>query len=131
MMSSNRLCVRCSKVSCDFLSEWGERRTVKRSTRVGRGMGPATRAPVRLTVSAIVAGGLIYDPVVKCLQANAYALSSHKKNNCIVRWLSACRGSRFALSKMVASTLLGTCSNVNGSIEYEARPLESERIAVA
>jgi hypothetical protein len=27
--------------------------------------------------------------------------------------------------------LAGTCSNVKGSIEYDARPLESERIAVA
>jgi hypothetical protein len=53
MMSSRRLWVRCSKVSCDFLSECGERSTVKRSMRVGRGIGPATRAPVRLTVSTM------------------------------------------------------------------------------
>ena len=52
-MSISRLWVRCSKVSCDFLSECGERWTVKRSIRVGSGMGPATRAPVRLTVSAM------------------------------------------------------------------------------
>jgi len=31
MISISRLCVRCSKVSCDFLSECGERNTVKRS----------------------------------------------------------------------------------------------------
>ena len=40
-------------------------------------------------------------------------------------------GFDFAVSRMVARTLLGTCSNVSGSIEYEARPFESERIAVA
>jgi hypothetical protein len=32
---------------------------------------------------------------------------------------------------IVVSTLFGTCENVNGSIEYDARPFESERIAVA
>jgi hypothetical protein len=39
MMSISRLCVRCSKVSCDFLSQCGERWTVNRSMRVGSGMG--------------------------------------------------------------------------------------------
>ena len=52
-MSSRRLWVRCSKVSCDFLSQCGERSTVNRSTRVGSGIGPATLAPVRLTVSTM------------------------------------------------------------------------------
>jgi hypothetical protein len=36
-----------------------------------------------------------------------------------------------AWSRIVVSTLLGTCSNVSGSMEYDARPLESERMAVA
>ena len=36
-----------------------------------------------------------------------------------------------ACSRMTLRTLAGTCSNVKGSIEYEARPLESDRIAVA
>ena len=36
-----------------------------------------------------------------------------------------------AWSKMVFKTLFGTCSNVNGSIEYEARPFDSDRMAVA
>ena len=36
-----------------------------------------------------------------------------------------------ALSSIVVSTLFGTCSNVSGSIEYDARPFDSERIAVA
>ncbi len=36
-----------------------------------------------------------------------------------------------AASRIVFRMLFGTCSNVNGSIEYEARPLDSERIAVA
>ena len=40
-------------------------------------------------------------------------------------------GLDFALSRIVARTLLGTCSNVSGSIEYDARPFDSERIAVA
>ena len=36
-----------------------------------------------------------------------------------------------AASRIVVRTLLGTCAKLNGSIEYEARPFESERIAVA
>ena len=36
-----------------------------------------------------------------------------------------------AWSRIVSSTLLGTCAKVNGSIEYEARHFESERMAVA
>ncbi len=36
-----------------------------------------------------------------------------------------------ACSRIVSSTLFGTCSNVSGSIEYDARPLDSERMAVA
>src|SRR4029450_755582 len=52
-MSSRRLCVRISNCSRDFLSTCGERFTVNRSTWVGSGMGPATRPPVRRTVSTI------------------------------------------------------------------------------
>ena len=40
-------------------------------------------------------------------------------------------GLALAASRSFSETLLGTCAKVNGSIEYEARPLESERIAVA
>ena len=36
-----------------------------------------------------------------------------------------------AWSRIVVRTLLGTCAKVNGSIEYEARPFESDRMAVA
>ena len=31
-----------------------------------------------------VAGRLVYDPMVKGLEANANALSSHTKNNCLL-----------------------------------------------
>jgi hypothetical protein len=43
------------------------------------------------------------------------------------------RGGGFlaAVSKIVFNTLVGTCSKVSGSIEYDARPFDSERIAVA
>src|SRR5271169_4594265 len=51
--SSSRLWVRTSKCSRDFLSTCGERLTVKRSIRVGNGIGPATRPPVRRIVSTI------------------------------------------------------------------------------
>src|ERR1700691_1312220 len=51
--SSRRLCVRISKCSRGFLSTCGERLTVKRSIRVGSGIGPATRPPVRRMVSTI------------------------------------------------------------------------------
>src|SRR5215210_7018255 len=52
-MSSTRLCVRISNCSRDFLSMCGERLTVKRSICVGSGIGPRTRAPVRLAVLTI------------------------------------------------------------------------------
>src|SRR3990172_8270207 len=52
-MSSNRLCVRISNCSRDFLSTCGDRRTVQRLIAVGSRTGPATRAPVRRTVSTI------------------------------------------------------------------------------
>src|SRR5712692_1012125 len=52
-MSSSRLWVRISNCSRDFLSTCGERLTVKRSMWVGSGIGPATRPPVRRTVSTI------------------------------------------------------------------------------
>src|SRR5277367_3544025 len=53
MMSRRRLWVRISNWSMLFLSTCGERLTVKRSIRVGSGMGPATTEPVRDAVSAI------------------------------------------------------------------------------
>src|SRR5687768_5448552 len=52
-ISSNRLWVRSSNCSRDFLSTCGDRRTVKRFFTVGRGMGPKTFAPVRFAVSTI------------------------------------------------------------------------------
>src|SRR5262249_30693449 len=52
-ISSNLLCVRISNCSRDFLSTCGPRFTVKRSKRVGSGMGPRTEAPVRLAVFTI------------------------------------------------------------------------------
>src|SRR5882757_4267445 len=53
MMSRSRLWVRISNCSRLFLSTCGERLTVKRSIRVGSGMGPRTCAPVRLAVFTI------------------------------------------------------------------------------
>src|SRR5688572_20627043 len=52
-MSRSRLWVRISNCSRLFLSMCGERLTVKRSRRVGSGIGPRTRAPVRLAVLTI------------------------------------------------------------------------------
>src|SRR3954471_6842936 len=52
-MSMTRLCVRISNCSRDFLSICGLRNTVYRSIRVGMGMGPHTRALVRLACSTI------------------------------------------------------------------------------
>src|SRR5581483_8082775 len=52
-MSSRRLWVRISNCSRDFLSTCGPRRTVYLLILVGRGMGPATRAPVPRAVSTI------------------------------------------------------------------------------
>src|SRR5271157_4976820 len=52
-ISSRRLCVRISNCSRDFLSTCGERNTVVRLMVVGRGIGPATSAPVRFAVSTI------------------------------------------------------------------------------
>src|SRR5437879_9702104 len=52
-MSMSRLCVRTSNCSRDFLSTWGERSTVHLFFAVGSGIGPASRAPVRLAVSTI------------------------------------------------------------------------------
>src|SRR5207249_7225444 len=52
-MSSSRLWVRISNCSRDFLSTWGERKTQYLFLTVGKGMGPATRAPVLLAVSTI------------------------------------------------------------------------------
>src|SRR5215831_16952493 len=53
MMSKRRLWVRISNCSRLFLSTCGERLTVKRSMRVGSGIGPLTCAPVRLAVFTI------------------------------------------------------------------------------
>src|SRR6185312_10591220 len=52
-MSMSRLCVRISNCSRDFLSTCGERSTVHLFFAVGNGIGPASRAPVRLAVSTI------------------------------------------------------------------------------
>src|SRR3989475_5387284 len=52
-MSMSRLCVRSSKCSMDSLSMCGERITQNRLRPVGNGTGPATRAPVRRTVSTM------------------------------------------------------------------------------
>src|SRR5882724_9969522 len=52
-MSISRLCVRISNCSRDFLSTCGDRKTVQRLMVVGRGIGPATSAPVRFAVSTI------------------------------------------------------------------------------
>src|SRR5207245_8907514 len=52
-MSSRRLCVRISNCSRDFLSTCGDRSTVVMLRDVGRGIGPATVAPVRFAVSTI------------------------------------------------------------------------------
>ena len=64
MMSSSRLCVRISNCSIDFLSTCGLRFTVYRSIRVGSGIGPATRAPVRLAVSTMSPRRLVQHAVV-------------------------------------------------------------------
>src|SRR5690606_22110831 len=52
-MSRRRLWVRISNCSRLFLSTCGERSTVNLLIRVGSGIGPATRAPVRRAVSTI------------------------------------------------------------------------------
>src|SRR6185312_3143199 len=52
-MSISRLCVRISNSSRDFLSTCGERSTQYLFLIVGKGIGPATCAPVRLAVSTI------------------------------------------------------------------------------
>src|SRR4029077_4797988 len=52
-ISISRLCVRISNCSRDFLSTCGDRSTVQRLIVVGRGIGPATSAPVRFAVSTI------------------------------------------------------------------------------
>jgi hypothetical protein len=52
-MSRRRLWVRISNCSREVLSTCGERRTVQRLITVGSRTGPATRAPVRRTVSTI------------------------------------------------------------------------------
>src|SRR4029078_2407539 len=52
-MSIRRLCVRSSNCSRDFLSTCGDRSTVHLFFAVGSGIGPASRAPVRLAVSTI------------------------------------------------------------------------------
>src|SRR4030095_13628358 len=52
-MSIRRLWVRISNCSRDFLSMCGPRSTVYLLIDVGSGIGPATRAPVRIAVSTI------------------------------------------------------------------------------
>ena len=46
--------------------------------------GPGDARPGAFDRVGNVAGGLVYDPVVISLQANANALSSHTKNNCLL-----------------------------------------------
>ena len=53
-MSMSRLCVRISKCSRLSLYLCGERMTQYTFFSVGSGTGPATRAPVRVTVSTIL-----------------------------------------------------------------------------
>src|SRR5215472_17702988 len=53
MMSISRLCVRISNCSRESLYLCGERMTQYTFFSVGSGTGPATRAPVRVTVSTI------------------------------------------------------------------------------
>src|SRR6202041_3579686 len=53
MMSIRRLCVRISKCSRESLYLCGERMTQYTFFSVGSGTGPATFAPVRVTVSTI------------------------------------------------------------------------------
>src|SRR5579875_3648047 len=53
MMSISRLCVRISKCSRESLYLCGERMTQYTFFSVGSGTGPATRAPVLVTVSTI------------------------------------------------------------------------------
>jgi len=52
-MSIKRWCVRISNWSREVLFTCGERKTSKRSIRVGSGTGPLTTAPVRLAVYTI------------------------------------------------------------------------------
>jgi hypothetical protein len=54
MMSMRRLWVRISKCSRESLYLWGERMTQYTFFSVGSGTGPATLAPVRVTVSTIL-----------------------------------------------------------------------------
>jgi hypothetical protein len=54
MMSMSRLCVRISKCSRLSLYLCGDRITQNTFFSVGRGTGPATEAPVRVTVSTIL-----------------------------------------------------------------------------
>src|SRR5690606_34556204 len=58
LMSISLLCVRISKCSRLSLSTNGPRSTQNRRMRVGSGTGPATLAPVRLTVSTILVAEL-------------------------------------------------------------------------
>ena len=59
------------------------------------------------------------------------SLSEDSLGNCCYEGAYVRAAGRLAAaSRIVVSTLLGTCSKLNGSIEYEARPLDSERIAV-
>src|SRR5487761_1861112 len=54
MMSISRLCVRISKCSRESLYLCGDRMTQYTFFSVGSGTGPATRAPVLVTVSTIL-----------------------------------------------------------------------------
>src|ERR1700722_8281411 len=88
MMSISRLCVRISKCSRESLYLCGERMTQYTFFSVGSGTGPATRAPVRVTVSTIFRAELsmtswsyalsrmrIFCPAICCLGVLRFVVS--------------------------------------------------------
>ena len=83
-MSISRLWVRCSKVSCDFLS--AVRRALDgEALDAGRQRdGPGDARAGAFDGVRDFAGRLVYDPVVIGLEANSNALCSHTKNNCLL-----------------------------------------------
>ena len=84
MMSISRLCVRCSKVSCDFLSQCGDRWTVNRSMRVGSGDWSGNARARAFDGVRNFTRGLVYDAMVISLETDSDVLSSHTKNNCLL-----------------------------------------------
>ena len=127
IMSMRRLCVRSSNCSILFLLMCTERFTEYFSILVGSGTGPETRAPVRFAVDNI-SGALVDCAKIVALESYSYSLSCH------IFFLNINyerAGLRAAPSCTCFKTFAGTCSKWLGSIEYEARPLESERMSVA